>query len=173
VAFGPGTIEASGVVDIAPGELRRPPTPSRTSRVHLLAELADRGVVAAHALDVRADVTVDGDDAALALDLLRADSTVRWMLSELSGQPFALTGALRACSAGVDVERIELETGPTRGHGAMYVDTRGALGAFALHRGSLEFGVELGADGASAEWALQPGWLVTKLAATSPRCVSR
>lgn len=173
VELGPGQLEASGVVELAPGELRQPPTPSRTTRVHLLANLASGGVLAAGAHDVRADVEITGDDAALALDLLRADTTVRWMLSELSGQPFVLTGALHVCSAGIDVERVALETGPSRAHGAMHLDTHSARGAFALQRGSLDLGVELTADGVTAEWALRPGWLAAELARLTPRCTTR
>ena len=156
-----------GVLEASRVDVRRAGAPALArSSLQGMLRLESGTVWVGRQLSLVGRLHVSGPDAGLVLDLLGADEAVRLMFSALSGQAFELEAALRACSSGVELRQVRIQSGIHAAEGALHVDRSGRRGAILLRRGSLSMGVAVRGDRVDAELTPDPLWLpaaVTRL----------
>ncbi|MEO8182057.1 MAG: hypothetical protein ABI895_24750 [Deltaproteobacteria bacterium] len=170
--LGDGSVVFSGI-RVAPVHGRERAAMKRTAAEPRATLRLDAGAIsAARGFGVSGTATSRGPDAAIWLDLAGADSTVRWMLAELAGQPFQLQASFRACNEGADFDELHFESGLTEVSGALHLVQGRVKGELVARRGSLRLGLSVQSGAVAAHLETEPYSLDAELARQGTACAA-
>jgi hypothetical protein len=171
LVLGDGVIDVS---DIAVVETSRGPALGAASAgrlgMHAMLRVENALLDAARVFEVAGRLYVRGDDAGIWLDLAGAPESVRWMLSELEGQPFEIEASLRACPTAVAFDGVRFQSGLMVGTGALRRAAEGWSGALQLRRGSFSLGISIAPGDVQTLLSPEPFWLDAERARLRDAC---
>lgn len=136
---------------------------SGVARVNAHLDVQSASISAGQGASIQGAVMLTGTDAGIWLDLAGAGGALRWMLSDIIGQPFTARGQVHARDGWLSVEQVELEIGPSRAQGALRTDGDRIAAAFLVRRGSSAIGITISEAGVSVRAMADPAWLTLHL----------